>query len=149
MNTGTSSILMIQDEICYAYNVSRLDLISDRRHIDVTRPRQIAMHLCRRMTPFSLPVIGRRFKRDHTTVMHADRKILQIRAASPAFDTRIKAIEDKLFPLIDVNIESDENTAHLMNLLASCMERSMQRNPRATLAAIMDALDRLDKEAGS
>ena len=52
------------------------DLLSSRRTANVVRPRQIAMYLAKMLTPRSLPEIGRRFGgRDHTTVLHAVRKI--------------------------------------------------------------------------
>ncbi|WP_078708735.1 chromosomal replication initiator protein DnaA [Consotaella salsifontis] len=58
------------------YNVTRTDIMSSRRTRTVVRPRQIAMYLAKTMTPRSLPEIGRRFGgRDHTTVLHAVRKI--------------------------------------------------------------------------
>jgi chromosomal replication initiator protein len=58
------------------YNVTRADLLSSRRTASVVRPRQIAMYLSRTLTLRSLPEIGRRFGgRDHTTVLHAVRKI--------------------------------------------------------------------------
>lgn len=58
------------------YGVSRADLLSSRRTANVVRPRQIAMYLAKTMTLRSLPEIGRRFGgRDHTTVLHAVRKI--------------------------------------------------------------------------
>ena len=58
------------------YNVTRTDLLSARRTRTIVRPRQIAMYLAKTMTPRSLPEIGRRFGgRDHTTVLHAVRKI--------------------------------------------------------------------------
>ncbi len=58
------------------YNVSRPDLLSSRRTAMVVRPRQVAMYLAKVLTPRSLPEIGRRFGgRDHTTVLHAVRKI--------------------------------------------------------------------------
>ena len=58
------------------YNVSRADLLSSRRTANVVRPRQIAMYLAKTLTLRSLPEIGRRFGgRDHTTVLHAVRKI--------------------------------------------------------------------------
>jgi hypothetical protein len=56
--------------------VGHLELISARRTSDVLRPRQIAMFLAKDLTPHSLPVIGRKFGgRDHTTVLHAVRRI--------------------------------------------------------------------------
>jgi chromosomal replication initiator protein len=58
------------------YNVSRPDILSSRRTAAVVKPRQIAMYLSKVLTLRSLPEIGRRFGgRDHTTVLHAVRKI--------------------------------------------------------------------------
>lgn len=58
------------------FNVSRNDILSPRRHRSVVWPRQIGMYLAKTMTQRSLPEIGRRFgNRDHTTVLHAIRKI--------------------------------------------------------------------------
>jgi len=58
------------------YAVTRADLLSSRRTANVVRPRQIAMYLAKTLTLRSLPEIGRRFGgRDHTTVLHAVRKI--------------------------------------------------------------------------
>ena len=58
------------------YNVSRSDILSERRTAAVVKPRQIAMYLSKVLTLRSLPEIGRRFGgRDHTTVLHAVRKI--------------------------------------------------------------------------
>ncbi len=66
----------IQKLVASHYNVSRADLLSSRRTASVVRPRQIAMFLSKVLTPRSLPEIGRRFGgRDHTTVLHAVRKI--------------------------------------------------------------------------
>jgi chromosomal replication initiator protein len=58
------------------YNVARSDLLSPRRSRAVVVPRQIGMYLAKKLTPRSLPEIGRRFGgRDHSTVLHAVRKI--------------------------------------------------------------------------
>ncbi|MBR2534452.1 MAG: chromosomal replication initiator protein DnaA [Hyphomicrobium sp.] len=58
------------------YGVSKGDLLSQRRHRSVVWPRQIGMYLAKQLTARSLPEIGRRFGgRDHTTVLHAIRKI--------------------------------------------------------------------------
>ncbi len=66
----------IQRIVALQYNVSRADLLSSRRTANVVRPRQIAMYLAKTLTLRSLPEIGRRFGgRDHTTVLHAVRKI--------------------------------------------------------------------------
>ena len=58
------------------FNVARADLLSPRRARSVVMPRQIGMYLAKKLTPRSLPEIGRRFGgRDHSTVLHAVRKI--------------------------------------------------------------------------
>ncbi|MDJ0513197.1 MAG: chromosomal replication initiator protein DnaA [Methyloceanibacter sp.] len=61
------------------YGVNRSDLLSGRRNRSIVRPRQIGMYLAKLLTSRSLPEIGRRFgNRDHTTVLHAIRKIEQL-----------------------------------------------------------------------
>ncbi|EJF89459.1 chromosomal replication initiator protein dnaA [Bartonella vinsonii subsp. arupensis OK-94-513] len=66
----------IQRTVARHYNVSKQDLLSNRRTRTVVKPRQVAMYLAKMLTPRSLPEIGRRFGgRDHTTVLHAVRKI--------------------------------------------------------------------------
>ncbi len=66
----------IQKVVSRHYNVSKADLLSSRRTRTIVRPRQIAMYLSKTLTPRSLPEIGRRFGgRDHTTVLHAVRKV--------------------------------------------------------------------------
>ena len=66
----------IQKLVAGHFNVSRADILSSRRTANVVLPRQIAMFLSKALTLRSLPEIGRRFGgRDHTTVLHAVRKI--------------------------------------------------------------------------
>ncbi|MGB0955327.1 MAG: chromosomal replication initiator protein DnaA [Panacagrimonas sp.] len=61
------------------YNIPVKELRSQRRSRSLARPRQIAMALARELTDHSLPEIGAAFEKDHTTVLHADRKIKQLR----------------------------------------------------------------------
>lgn len=70
------SIDYIQDCVCKYFNITDKDLKSTQRSNDITHPRQIGMYLCRILTNESFPKIGDAFgKRDHTTVMHAFKKI--------------------------------------------------------------------------
>lgn len=70
------SIEYIQDCVCKYFNITDKDLKSAQRSNDITYPRQIGMYLCRILTNESFPKIGDSFgKRDHTTVMHAFKKI--------------------------------------------------------------------------
>ena len=68
----------IQKKVAEYFNISVREMQSSRRARTVARPRQIAMFLAKQLTSRSLPEIGRKFDRDHTTVMHAVRKIEEL-----------------------------------------------------------------------
>lgn len=69
----------IQRKVAEHYNIRLPDMHSARRARNVARPRQVAMYLAKQLTSRSLPEIGRKFGgRDHTTVMHAVRKIEEL-----------------------------------------------------------------------
>ncbi|MEM1370773.1 MAG: chromosomal replication initiator protein DnaA [Pseudomonadota bacterium] len=79
------------------FGVSKSDLLSQRRHRSVVWPRQIGMYLAKKMTSRSLPDIGRRFGgRDHTTVLHAIRKIEGELTKNPGLNDEI----DELMKLV-------------------------------------------------
>ena len=87
----------IQRAVCEAFSISLTDMSSKRRARAVARPRQVAMYLSKKLTKRSLPDIGRRFGgRDHTTVMHAVKRITELRADDPSFDAQVRAVEDAL-----------------------------------------------------
>ena len=70
----------IQKTVAEYYKIRVADLHSKRRNRSITRPRQLAMALCKELTNHSLPEIGDAFGgRDHTTVLHACRKIAELR----------------------------------------------------------------------
>ncbi|MGO2082718.1 chromosomal replication initiator protein DnaA [Vagococcus sp.] len=73
------SILLIQEEVCKYYHIKLKDLKGKKRVKTIVVPRQIAMYLSREITDNSLPKIGAEFGgKDHTTVIHAHEKILQL-----------------------------------------------------------------------
>ena len=73
----------IQKTVAEYYKIKVADLLSKRRSRSVARPRQMAMALAKELTNHSLPEIGDAFGgRDHTTVLHACRKIEQLREES-------------------------------------------------------------------
>ncbi len=87
----------IQRIVARQYNVSRSDLLSSRRTANVVRPRQVAMYLAKTLTLRSLPEIGRRFGgRDHTTVLHAVRKIEALQTNDAALASEIDALKRQL-----------------------------------------------------
>lgn len=76
------------------YNVTRADLLSQRRTANVVKPRQVAMYLAKTLTLRSLPEIGRRFGgRDHTTVLHAVRKIDRLLATDRSLSDEIELLK--------------------------------------------------------
>jgi len=84
----------IQRVVARQYNVSRSDLLSSRRTANVVRPRQVAMYLAKLLTLRSLPEIGRRFGgRDHTTVLHAVRKIEQLVGSDTALAEEVDLLK--------------------------------------------------------
>lgn len=87
----------IQKLVATHYNVTRADILSARRTANVVRPRQIAMYLSKVLTPRSLPEIGRRFGgRDHTTVLHAVRKIEALAGADGRLSEEIDLLKRML-----------------------------------------------------
>lgn len=84
----------IQKIVARQFNVSKNDLLSNRRTRVIVRPRQIAMYLAKVMTPRSLPEIGRRFGgRDHTTVLHAVRKIESLTSDDQKLEHEIELLK--------------------------------------------------------
>ncbi len=87
----------IQRVVARQYNVSRSDLLSSRRTANVVRPRQVAMYLAKTLTLRSLPEIGRRFGgRDHTTVLHAVRKIENLVGSDMTLAEEIELLKRQL-----------------------------------------------------
>ena len=85
-NDRRVSVDEIQKKVAQHYNVRVSDLSSNRRARAIARPRQVAMYLCKQLTARSLPEIGRKFGgRDHTTVMHAVRKVDELREKDGSF----------------------------------------------------------------
>ncbi|MCL2022523.1 MAG: chromosomal replication initiator protein DnaA [Betaproteobacteria bacterium] len=79
-STRNISIEEIQKTVAGYYKVKLADLLSKKRSRSIARPRQVAMWLCKEVTPCSYPMIGEAFGgRDHTTVIHAFRTIEEIK----------------------------------------------------------------------
>lgn len=75
------------------YNVSKADLLSPRRARSIVRPRQVGMFLAKALTTRSLPEIGRRFGgRDHSTVLHAIRKIEELKQSDDKLSREIELL---------------------------------------------------------
>jgi chromosomal replication initiator protein len=87
----------IQKAVAEHYSLRQADLLSERRNRAIARPRQAAMWLAKQLTTRSLPDIGRRFGgRDHTTVIHAVRRIEELKAADPVLTQDLETLTRKL-----------------------------------------------------
>jgi len=90
INTSyTAKLMMVKDDervvyywivdiikaVCLACDIDRVDLVSDRREVKFVRARHTIVTLAKIFTDLSLPAIGRTIKRDHTTILHAIRKM--------------------------------------------------------------------------
>ena len=84
------SIEYIQEMVCKYFNITIKDLKSTQRSNDISFPRQIGMYLCRILTNESYPAIAKAFdKKDHTTVIHAYKKIEQEIKQNPESNTKL------------------------------------------------------------
>ena len=84
----------IQKACAAHFKIDPAEMRSKRRARAVARPRQVAMYLAKKMTPRSLPEIGRIFGgRDHSTVIHAVRTIEALRETSPDMDADVRALQ--------------------------------------------------------
>lgn len=87
----------IQKKVAEHFNIRLADMSSARRARAVARPRQVAMYLAKQLTQRSLPEIGRKFgDRDHTTVMHAVRKVDELCGTDPAFAEDVELLRRML-----------------------------------------------------
>ncbi len=87
----------IKKRVAAHFDISIEDLIGTRRHISVARPRQIAMYFCKKFTKRSFPDIASRMGgRDHTTVMHAVKRIEELANADPKFASLLQIIANKI-----------------------------------------------------
>ena len=96
-NARRITIDEIQKACAAHYRIDASEMRSQRRARAVARPRQIAMYLAKKLTPRSLPEIGRIFGgRDHSTVIHAVRTIEAMRQENPDMDADIRTLQRQL-----------------------------------------------------
>ncbi|MFP5462528.1 MAG: chromosomal replication initiator protein DnaA [Gammaproteobacteria bacterium] len=97
LNRRQISIEVIQKTVADFFKIKVAEMYSKRRHAHIVLPRQIAMYLAKELTQKSLPEIGEGFGgRDHTTVLHAMRKITEQRQHDPELNHQIHVLEQTL-----------------------------------------------------
>lgn len=96
-NDRRVTIEEIQKRVAEHFNIRISDMHSARRARSVARPRQVAMYLAKQLTSRSLPEIGRKFGgRDHTTVMHAVKKVDELRDHDTTFAEDVELLRRML-----------------------------------------------------
>ncbi len=97
LNRRQVSVEVIQKTVADFFKIKTADMYSKRRHAHIVLPRQIAMYLAKELTQKSLPEIGEAFGgRDHTTVLHAMRKIAEQRQHDADLNHQIHVLEQTL-----------------------------------------------------
>ena len=86
----------ILDIVCDEFGADRDDVLSDRRCSAVMTPRHVAMYLCLRKTRRSFFVIGKYFRRDHSTIMQNCRRLAAKMENDAALAARVKALAEKV-----------------------------------------------------
>ena len=96
-NDRRVTIEEIQKKVAEHFNIRLVDMHSARRARAVARPRQVAMYLSKQLTARSLPEIGRKFGgRDHTTLMHAVKKVEELRSTDNSFHEDVELLKRML-----------------------------------------------------
>jgi hypothetical protein len=133
----------------YYLDVAELDC--DRRGVDVVRPRQLAMTLAKRLTTLSYPQIGMAFGgRDHTTVMHAVRRVRKLQQVDGQIARDLRRLQNALMEELrqtepgtfNVDLLADQLVDELrIRLLAHA-----RKNPMRLIQQLTDLLRALDSE---
>ena len=97
-NKKSVTIEEIQKKVSEYFNIRQSDMLSTRRSRIIARPRQIAMYLSKICTTKSLPEIGKRFGgRDHTTVIHAVKKVESLYKTDTSFSEHINVLKKSFY----------------------------------------------------
>jgi chromosomal replication initiator protein len=95
--TRIVGIDVIKRQVATEFGVKLSDLKSQRRVQSIVLPRQVCMYIARKITDLSLPAIGKEFGgKDHTTVLHAERKVSRLLDTDPALKATVQAIIDRI-----------------------------------------------------
>lgn len=147
------SMATIQKRVAERFEVCVMDIRSARRDRPTVQARHAAMYLCRELTHFSLPEIGRQFgKRDHTTVMYALQKVADQKRLSPEFAQALSGLAEELVTDLREEVETVETAAPEM-LQGSARDAALaQLTPmlqrREALAAELKLLNHQIDEIG-
>lgn len=132
------------------YGIDPAMITSERRARAMARPRQAAMWLCSRLLPhLSLPVLGRAFGRDHTTVLHGIRRINALRG----HDVMVLDATDTLLAAIAAEVAQPDEMSRaatagqgVLDIFTLALNAMVRRDPAGTLVLFRRWLDDLRPE---
>lgn len=122
------------------FHITAAEIRSTRRHNKATLPRQVVMALACESLLMSLPQVGHQLERDHTTVLHAVRKVRERREIDQHFDSQVRAIARAIGEEQGIAAIRDAAIASLYGRL----DRAVSRAKAAFVANPADALARLE-----
>jgi chromosomal replication initiator protein len=91
---GKDLAVAIVETICEEYSFEIQAILGKSRTQPLTLARQMCMVLIHELTGWSLPLVADHFKRDHTTVLHAITRVLELRKEDPEFEVEYQRIKD-------------------------------------------------------
>jgi len=137
----------ILNHVCSVYALSELEMTSRRRCAAVSKPRQTAMWLMKRLTELSYPDIGRLFgDMDHTTVIHAVNVIESGMAASALTMKTMLNLEEECKALIEVDQLIEMTLTQLAENMHEKAMRACAIDPKRAHDVIATALDKMLEE---
>ncbi len=142
-------VRLIQERVAEEFVISIDELLSTDRAVMFVEPRQIAMYLAWICRLKSLPEIGRLFNRDHTTVLHAVRKVKSLIVKNAEYAARVERLRAELAPqmprtaLKQVESIDDNQSRDLAHKLARLLLVGLRRDPKL----LIDTLRRFEGTA--
>lgn len=131
-------VTTIQTVVARAYDVTVLDIKSGRRDISAVRARHIAIYIARKLTPYSLPALGRAFGgRDHTTIMHAVSQVERKLACDPAYGREVANLHAHLRSMIGNGTEIDGLIDETVERITVRLKQRARLDPEGVLKGLM------------
>ena len=124
---------LISTTVAEDFHISHVEMMSPRRLRVLARPRQVAMYLCGELTKHSLPMIGRHFDRDHSTVIHARDKVVSLRISDPDFNAQVKRLHHHLAARVGLDDALVQTVDAVIERLRIQLLREARENPAALL----------------
>jgi hypothetical protein len=134
-------VRVIQGLVAAEFDLPLDAMLSERRTARLARPRQVAIYLASVCTNYSLPQIGRCFRRDHSTVIQAIRVVQKRMASSPELALRVKRLQGELAVMQPTaQLLAEDIVEEFSQLLRSLL----RRDPRLLLAELRALAERLE-----